>query len=203
MDFSQGFKQMNFTKYKRIGGVIPCGVITMFTGLPGTGKSFSLMKFLNQQGVKPFVFNLDEDPELANFNFIGMTSDKEALLAFIEGQAEGIDGEVIVIDTYARLSEYYGTGQNTLKDQLEITQKLENLCKTKGYTIIVVGHPEDYVGKSSIFKDNQSLMRNSHEHLHIDKIQSTGRKQEPILYRFYISKGRGIGGASSIDNWMR
>lgn len=203
MKFRTMYKQPNFTQYMRIGSIIPKGCITLFTGLPATGKSYTLLKFLNQENIKPFVFNLDSDPTLANFNFIGMTDDKSALLGFLDGKVDDLDNEVIVIDTDSRMMSYYGSGINTQKDQIAINQVLQDLCLKHGYTIIVLAHPEDYVGKSSVFKDNPYLIRDCHEHLHLDKIMSSGRKLEPCLYRFYINKARGLGGTRTIDNWLR
>lgn len=203
MQLKLEYPTMNFTIYRRVGGIIPLESLTLFTGLPGTGKSFSLMKFLNKEGIHPFVFNLDEDPTLQKFKYSGMTSSEEALKAFLRGEVTDLDNEVIVIDTYARLAETFGSGMNSQDDQINLTRLLLNLCKKHHYTIIVIGHPEDYVGKSSIFKDNQTLIRHAAEHLHLDKIMSTGRKLEPILYRFYVNKGRGIGGTFTIDDWMR
>lgn len=195
-------KPFQITQYTRIGNIIPKHKLTLLTGLPSTGKSFSLLKFLQSQSIKPFVFNLDEDPSLIQFPTIGMSSDKDLLKGFLEGQVTDLDNEVIVIDTYSRMIAELGLA-NTKEDQRMITDTLLNLCKTHGYTIIIIGHPEDYVGRSSIFNDNQSLVRDSHEHLHIDKIISSGSKPIPPLYRFYINKGRGMGGTQIIDNWMR
>jgi len=193
---------MKILNYTRIGNIIPKHSLTLVTGLPATGKSFSILKFLNQEQVKPFVFNLDEDPALLQFPYLGMTSDKNLLKGFLNGEVEDLDNEVIVIDTYSRMIADLGL-ENTKEEQREITDKLLNLCKTKNYTIIIIGHPEDYVGRSSIFNDNQSLARDSHEHLHFDKIMSSSSKPTPPIYRFYINKGRGIGGTQIIDNWMR
>lgn len=193
---------MKISNYVRIGNIIPKSSLTLVTGLPATGKSFTTLKFLNQEGIKPFVFNLDEDPSQLQFKTIGMTSDREALKAFINGEIEDLDNEVIVIDTYSRLIAELGI-QNTEQEQRWITDTLLNLCKSKGYTIIIIGHPEDYVGKSSIFKDNQSLVRDCHEHIHFDKTMPTGKNIQNISYATYINKGRGIGGSSVIENWLR
>lgn len=193
---------MKINKYIRIGNIIPKEALTLVTGLPATGKSFTILKFLNQEGIKPFIFNLDEDPTQLQFKSLGMTSDKELLKAFLAGEIEDLDNEVIVIDTYSRLIADLGLN-NTEQEQRWITDTLLNLCKTKHYTIIVIGHPEDYVGKSSIFKDNQSLVRDCHEHIHFDKTLPTGKNIKNISYATYINKGRGIGGSSVIENWLR
>ena len=193
---------MNILNYTRIGNIIPKHSLTLVTGLPATGKSFTILKFLNQEQIKPFVFNLDEDPALLQFPYLGMTSDRNLLKGFLNGEVEDLDNEVIVIDTYSRMIAELGL-ENTKEEQRQITDTLLNLCRDKGYTILIIGHPEDYIGRSSVFKDNQSLVRDCHEHLHFDKILSTGRTLDKPLYRFSINKGRGIGGTQIIDNWMR
>lgn len=195
-------KPFQITQYTRIGNIIPKHKLTLLTGLPSTGKSFSLMKFLHKEGIKPFVFNLDEDPSLIQFPTIGMSSDATLLKEFLNGNVTDLDNEVIIIDTYSRMVADLELN-NTKEEQRILTDTLLSLCKSKGYTIIIIGHPEDYVGRSSIFNDNQSLVRDSHEHLHIDKILSSSVKNTNPLYRFYINKGRGIGGTIIIDNWMR
>ena len=188
--------------YTRIGKIIPHQHLTLFTGLPAVGKSYTLFKFLNMNSVSPLWFNLDEDPALLQFDFMGMTSDNDTLTAFINLEIEDLSNAVVVIDTYSRLVAELKADNNE-KFQREITERL--LIATKHYksTIIVLGHPADYVGKSSIFTDNPSLVRDCHEHLHIDKLVSSSKKMEDPLYRFYINKGRGIGGTQIIDNWMR
>ncbi len=188
--------------YIRIGKIIPKQKLTLFTGLPSVGKSYTLLKFLNINSILPIWFNLDEDPALTDFAFKGMTSDRELLKAFINGEVEDINDEVIVIDTYSRMIAELKI-KNTEEAQREITDQLLHLTKLYNSTIIVLGHPSDYVGKSSIFNDNQSLVRDCHEHLHIDKLVGSGKKIEEPLYRFYINKGRGIGGTHITDNWLR
>ena len=64
---------MKILNYTRIGSIIPKHSLTLVTGLPATGKSFSILKFLNQEQIKPFVFNLDEDPALLQFPYLGIT----------------------------------------------------------------------------------------------------------------------------------
>ena len=195
-------KAFQIPTLKRIDNMIPVVGVTLWTGLPATGKSYTLLKFLNMNGVSPLVFNLDGDAALANFSCSGMTDDPSILKAVINGEAEDLTDSIIVIDTYSRVSALLFPN-NTLNDQREFADKLLAAATKYNSGIIVIGHPEDYVGKSSIFKDNQSLIRDCHEHIHIDKIVSTGRKQEEILYRTFRNKGRGVGGTIEINNWMR
>lgn len=197
------YKSMKAIPYKRIGNIIPEGNVTLAVGLPSTGKSFSTLKFLNENGIEPFVFNMDSDPTLANtFKYIGMTDEKSVLRAFINDEIEDLDNQVIVIDTYTRLVDALGIS-NTEPEQKQISDQLESLCKKHNYTIIVIGHTEDYASKSNIFKDNQVIARNCAEYLNFDKNMGTGKNSQNISYRLVISKGRGIGGTKVIENWMR
>lgn len=70
---------MSYTAYTRIGNILPKHKLILLTGLAGTGKSYSLLKFLNLHQVSPIVMNLDEDPTFKEFNTVGMTSDAKSL----------------------------------------------------------------------------------------------------------------------------
>ena len=190
----------SFKQYIRIGNIIPLNTLTLLTGLPATGKSYTLLKFLNSQDIKPLYFNLDEDPALLEFKS-DMSADITLLYKVLAGEFSDVEGRVIVIDTYQRLQELFKTPA-TKEGQEAITAKLQEAIKEIGCTIIVIGHPADYVGKSSIFTDNPSLVRNCHEHIHIDKILSTKKDSVPS-YRTFINKGRGAGGTRIIEAWMR
>ena len=190
----------SFKSYIRIGNIIPQHALTLLTALPGCGKSFTLLKFLNKHGITPLYFNLDEDPSLLAFES-NMTSDIEVLRKVFKGHFSDLQDQVIVIDTYQRLQELLDIPY-TKEGQEAITKVLMNLCKDIKCTLIVVGHPQDFVGKSSIFTDNPSLVRNCHEHIHIDKILST-KKGVPPRYCTFINKNRGNGGTAIIEEWMR
>lgn len=189
------------TPIPRIGGIIPINRLTLLTALPGSGKSYSLLKFLNLNHITPILFNLDHDAALQDFASYHFT-DPAILKSVMLGQAEDLSGTVVVIDTYIRLLDVLGASENTKEMQLEIAQQLENLCEHYQCTIIVIGHPEDYVGRSSIFKDNQYLVRCAEEHIHIDKILSTKKHSAPE-YRMYVNKGRGISGTKIYEDWLR
>lgn len=189
------------TPIPRIAGIIPINKLTLLTALPGSGKSYSLLKFLNINHITPILFNLDEDAALQDFAVYNFT-DPDILRSVMAGEAEDLKNTVIVIDTYIRLLDVLGTPENTKEIQINIAQKLEQLCKLYECTIIVIGHPEDYVGRSSIFKDNQYLVRCAAEHLHIDKILSTKKGSQPE-YRMYVNKGRGISGSKIYEDWLR
>lgn len=203
MNVLQKYSTMKAIPYSRIDNIVPKNEVTLAVGLPATGKSYSMLKYLNKAGVKPFVFNMDADPTLATeFEYIGMTDDKMVLKAFMNGEVEDLDNQVIIIDTYTRLIDALDI-ENTEPVQKQITNQLESLCKKHNYTIIVIGHTEDYASKNNIFKDNVSLARNCAEMLTFDKTTGTGKNAGLISYRLYIVKGRGIGGTKMLENWMR
>ena len=186
---------------KRIVNIFPINELTLISGLPGTGKSFSLLTFLNKHSIEPILFNLDCDATLEKFKLKGSIHKGKILKNFIAGKYTDLDNEVVIIDTYQRAKEILKI--NTEKDQEKFTKRLLYLARKHKITIIVVGHPVDYVGRSSIFKDNPSLVRNCYEHLHLDKIEDKRKRPPTLTYRLYINKGRGIGGAKVIENWMR
>ena len=188
------------TPIPRIGDIIPIGKLTLLTALPGSGKSYSLLKFLNLNQVKPVMFNLDQDAALQQFDTYHFI-EPDLLREVLNGEATDLKDTVIVIDTYVRLLDVLGVPENTKEIQIQIAQQLEKLCSFYQCTIIIIGHPEDYVGRSSIFKDNQYLVRCAEEHIHIDKILSTKKGTQPE-YRMYINKGRGLG-CKIFDDWMR
>ena len=189
-----------FKSYVRIGNIIPKNALTLLTALPGCGKSYTLLKFLNSEGIEPIYFNLDEDPELLKFKS-AMSSDISVLRLLLDNKFSDVSGKVVVIDTYQRLQELLEVPFTKI-GQEHITKVLMDLCKMSKCTVVIVGHPQDYVGKSSIFTDNPSLIRNAHEHIHIDKILSTKKDAVPV-YRTFVNKARGLGGTRVIEGWMR
>ncbi len=192
--------QFSIKKFSRIGNLIPVGKLTLITGLPGTGKSYSTIKFLNKHDIKPLYLNLDEsDIDDLDVTMYG----PEPLKPLIKGELTGLSGEVMIIDTYSRLEEYIGLIGASEKEKSDLVTTLEHRCIEENVTIIIIGHPEDYVGKASIFKDNQALVRKCAEHIHLDCILPSGKKNNGIHYRMFIKKGRGIGGVAIVENWMR
>ena len=195
---------MSYTAYTRIGNILPKHKLILVTGLAGTGKSYSLLKFLNLHQVSPIVMNLDEDPTFKEFDTVGMTSDKKFIRHFFEGDFTDMQDQVVVVDTYIRLLDYV----NKLPSDLEFQQQFSKVCldivEKYNCTLIIVGHTEAYVTKGTVaFRDNPFLARNCHEHLHLDCFTPTGVKAANAHYRMTVMKGRGIGGVSMHENWLR
>jgi len=191
-----------FTSVPRIGNIIPLKELTLLTGLAGTGKSYSLIKFLNQHNITPLYFNLDEDATIKQELNV-FQGDPNWIKDILDLTVVDLKDEVVVIDTYQQLTSLLSSEGNTLKYQEWLTAALTKVARTCECAVIVIGHPEDYVGKDSIFKDNPSMVRNAYEHLHLDSILPRGKTKSDIVYRMFIKKGRGIGGTTMIDNWMR
>ena len=196
---------LTIPSYVYLDNLIPMNEVTLLAGLAGTGKSYSLLKFLNLQRIIPIYVNLDATPigELLANQY------DELFLkhAFIARDLTGVQGKVVVLDTYQRLSEYlqHETGLKNSELQQHIANLLEGFAHYYECTVIVIGHPEDYVGKDGIFKDNPILVRNCAEYLHLDSILPRGKtgSTSDIDYKLTVKKGRGNGGTRIIDNWLR
>jgi len=195
-------KVANLKPYVRIGGIIPQNKLTLLTGLAGTGKSYTLLKFLNSEGIEPIYFNLDEDSVLQK-DFKAIFPDPCHLVDFLNDRISDLKGHTIVLDTYQRIVDLATSKGNSIAFQESFTNAMLDISKKHPCTIIVIGHPEDYVGKDGIFKDNQSLVRNCHEHIHLDLILPRGKTITKSVHRTFIKKGRGYNGERIIDNWMR
>ena len=188
--------------YTFIGGIIPENEVTLVVGLPGSGKTFTTIKFLNSQNIIPIIANLDYSP------IDGLLADQygdELVEACLRDNAiEGITGKVVIFDTYQRISELLDIDEDK-KAKEALAKKLENLAHNHKCTVIVVCHPEDYVGKDGVFKDNKYLARNCAEYIYMDSILPRGANGTTanIAHKTVIKKGRGSGGERIIDNWMR
>ena len=195
---------MSYTAYTRIGNILPKHKLILVTGLAGTGKSYSLLKFLNLHNVSPIVMNLDEDPTFREFDTVGMTSDKKFIQHFFEGDFTDMQDQVVVLDTYIRLLDYVDKLPSDLEFQQQFSKVCLDIVEKYNCTLIVVGHVEAYVTKGTVaFRDNPFLARNCHEHLHLDCFTPTGVKAAAPHYRMTVMKGRGIGGVSMHENWLR
>ena len=106
------------------------------------------------------------------------------------------DEPVIVIDTLTRMIKDF-------PNDTAIVEFIEDL--TPKFTVIVVGHTADFVGKDGIFRDCPLLARNSSETLWLDKAEykATKLRSSYIEYNLHVNKGRGSGGARLIEGWMR
>jgi predicted ATP-dependent serine protease len=201
MDISKMTKLV-IPNYTFIGGIIPKNEVTLLAGLPGTGKTYSLIKFLNSENIIPIHVNLDYSP-IGNLR--ADQYGKELVQAcLITKDIEGIENHVIIFDTYQRVSEILDY-DDSQKSKEKIAKAFEDLAHNFKCTVIVIGHPEDYVGKDGVFKDNKYLARNCAEYIYMDSILPRGKtgNTEDIGHKTVIKKGRGNGGERIIDNWMR
>ena len=223
--FSLKDLEVAIEEYEFIGDIFPKGEVSIIHGDAGSGKSYSVMKFLNLHGIEPIHVNLDYTPGLEEFKKINVDSnflnkilrkpnfnteeEKENFYKEIENQ------KVIIIDTYTVFISWftellYEIKKDNKKYKEEEIQRLaynffKNLSKICNVTVIVIGHTADFVGKPNIFRDNPFLIRNSAEALWLEKVEYKETKSRPafIEYNLHINKGRGNGGARIIKNWMR
>jgi len=190
-------------------GVFPKNKVTLMLGLPGVGKSTTAIKELQHHGVIPIWFNLDHSDTTADKDKIDMFDDKY-LSDLLMCKIGDIKGRVVVIDTYTRLDSYVRDEMSAYTDGVDIQKFIVNrleLLANSGVTVIVLAHPEDYVGRDGIFKDNPLLARNCYELITIETRISTAKKElesgNAISYYTYIKKGRNYKGDTFITNWMR
>lgn len=192
-------KRLEIEKVDRIGGLIPIGKLTLVSGLPGAGKSYSIIKFLNENDVTPIYFNLDET-EIGDLKTEMFGS--EDLMDLLKFNYIDLDNQVIVLDTYTRIEQISNIGKD------ELAKILEDLCsKYKNLTLILLAHPEEFVGKDGVFKDNPMIARNCYEFLHLEKQISSstakGVTTKTLKFWLYVNKGRGYDGDRVIENFMR
>jgi len=188
--------------YTFIGGIIPKNEVTLIVGLPGTGKTYTTIKFLNSEDIIPIVANLDYSPIdglLAN-----QYGEELVIAALKENNISGLKDKVVIFDTYQRLSEILEIDE-TRKSKETLAKALEDLAHSHQCTVIIICHPEDYVGKDGVFKDNKYLARNCAEYIYMDSIIPRGKSGETkdITHKTIVKKGRGSGGERVITNWMR
>lgn len=193
---------LTIPNYIYLNNVIPSKELTLVAGLAGTGKTYTILKFLNLLKITPIHVNLDFSPVTGTVAYT--YGDTFLHHSFITDDITGLTDRVVVIDTYQRFKEFLDVYKPTLTNT-QICALLENFCKKHQCTLIVLGHPEDYVGKDGIFKDNPVLVRNAAEYIHIDSILPRGKtgSTSDIVYQTTIKKGRGSGGSRIINNWLR
>lgn len=180
--------------------VFPEKALTLLHGQQGSGKSFSCIKALNEDGIKPVYIAVEDTAGLIDLD--KFYTSEELLIKMINREhINDLKNKVVIIDTYTRTqhlleSDYSKQG---------IVDLFEALIKFYDITLIVIGHTRAFVGKDGIFDDNIYLARNSTEELFLEKTSYKKTKTEParIEYNLHIVKGRGNGGAKVVPNWMR
>jgi hypothetical protein len=207
--------RLMISKINRIAEVIPESKLTLVLGLPGSGKTTSVLKALVGQGIKPIWFNYDEsDTPLDTEKDIHMFNGEYAL-DLVLGNIEDLKDEVILIDTYERFWEQF-IHWNLSKDRKdryttdELKHLLVNLLETRckeGLTVLVLAHPEEYVGRDGIFKDNPVLARRAYEIISFETRLSTSVKElragNGTSHFMYLKKARAFTGNTTYMNWMR
>jgi hypothetical protein len=209
-------------KVDRIGTVFPKNKLTLVLALPGSGKTTTTLKALIADNIVPIWFNLDYSDTTANKDKIEQFDDTY-LMDLLLLKIEDVKDRVILIDTYERLEEvvihYLIDSKTPLpKDEVKryIVNKLEELADS-GVTVIVLAHPEDYVGRDGIFNDNIFLPRRAYEVISMEtklststqvlkgekKLKGTNKLEESTSYFTHIKKGRAYDGPRVIHNWMR
>jgi hypothetical protein len=186
-------------KVEYIAELYPKNGITLFHGTYGSGKSYSVLKSLNDSGIKPIYIALEISDGLQEFDIDAYS--ELALTPLVNGEFDDqVRDRVIVFDTYTRIMNMYQKIEDD--DIYKLFEKLKNRTNS---TLIIIGHTSEFVGKQDLFKDNVVLARNADEVLYLEKTVYKATKVIPahIEYNLHVQKGRGNGGSRIIENWMR
>ncbi len=201
-----GEERLVVREYERIGRFFPKAGITLVKGLPGTGKTSSVLNELILDGIRPIWFNLDESPaklqgeDLSRYAECFSGGSLLKLLVNLENIDGSIDGSVIVIDTHERMSDIIGKANNIRKRHYESCKELSPvyvlrfLAKKHGCTVVIIGHTEHHVGSSEIFVD-KTLERRADEVIYLEVKKRTEKKdgvRHLVIERStYLIKRRG------------
>ena len=204
LDFNQYAVVQDETP-KAIAGLFPERRLTLVHGLQGSGKTYGVVKSLTNAGVKPIYVALEgiDGIEKMDCDFV----DKGFLDVLYDhrGSYAGLEGRVVIIDTYTMLHETR-IAENNDGSEAAIASRLKKMCELHGITLIVIGHTAQNAGISNTFADNRYLPRNASEELFLNRIVVAKTKRvdgQAFEYELNVIKGRGTGGSRVINNWMR
>lgn len=193
--------QQKIANYVRIGEIIPKYQLTVTIGLPGTGKTHTLIKFFNEQNITPILINLDETP--VDKSLKARCLEGSVVKHLLNDEFDDLEDKVIIIDTYQLMMTEIGNQSNTDEEQAQVSQILVHLAKEKKVTIVVIGHTEDFASKEGIFTANKYLIRDAAEVLIMGSKIMGGVGKKKAVYETTVKKGRGIGGSHVLAEWMR
>jgi thymidine kinase len=193
--------QLKISSYVRIGEIIPKNEVTVVVGLPSTGKTHTIIKFLNEHKVEPVVFNLDESVHDVTLKCHSVEG--KYIKEFLNGNFSDLNDLVVVIDTYQLMADELTTEPDTTEFKKKISKALRELAHREGVTIIVIGHSEDFASKDGIFEANKYLIRDCAEHLIMTAKTTNKMSNNTVSFSTTVKKGRGIGGTVIKPDWMR
>ncbi len=171
-----------------IGNLIPRDKTTLLHGRSGCGKTFGILKFFEQQGIRPVLLDFDDNDITTDALHIDGDRFLRAL-SLNDGLHIELEKQVIIIDTYAMAAI-------SLKKHLDCS--VEDFVKSLDATIIVISHTVYYSGKpaeASVpfeFANHVSCRLHLHNDVKMTKVNDY----------LEIEKLRGKG-SFNILNWMR
>jgi len=188
------FKPLKSTSPK-IGGLIPEKQLTLLHGIEGAGKSYSLIKFLNENGITPIWIDFDENDDISELDYTRVDG-VNALHALLDGDLDDASEDmVLIVDTYSRLVDEMPAKYN----DSEISSLLLELSKRAKATVVIIGHSEVFAGKPTDFQDDKKLKRDAHAVLWLEYKLLKGA----YCSNLHVKKVRGYTGKKIISNWMR
>jgi len=155
--------------------------INLLYGESGSGKTVSAIKALNQEGIEPILFDLDDNDS---------PEQNECLYTHIDGYKALANkhmvmpiNKVIIVDTWHMFQSAGGT-----------ISKLELMAEFN--TVILIDHNQDFASKQDIPMMKAELVNHLGSKLWLERT----KKNE---HNLHIKKCRGYKGGSPIINWMR
>jgi len=161
--------------------------INLLYGPSGTGKTYSTIKALNLDGIKPLLIDLDNNgPSLKDTDLEVEVLDGNKIMTNLKSITIP-SNEVIIIDTWYEFIVNSGSIQ-ILKE-----------WRANDNTIIIIGHNKNIATKQDIPDMEDHIANHLDSKLFLNNKITKGK----ITYTLQVMKLRGYTGEPVIENWMR
>ncbi len=176
---------VNYEETVMLAQVFRQNKINLLYGESGSGKTVSAIKALNQDGIEPILFDLDDNdgPEQNDCSYIHINGYK----ALANKHMVMPINKVIIVDTWHTFSSAGGT-----------IAKLEMMAEHN--TVILIDHNKDIATKKDIPTMNEELVNHLGSKLWLERIYTA---KNGTAHNLHIKKCRGYRGGSPIVEWMR
>lgn len=159
--------------------------ILLIHGESGAGKTVFIVKHLNENGITPLLFDLDDNEaeELEGLNCKCDMVDGYAMLESMEdADVEALKGKVVIIDTWKLFQTEVGS-------EILAHEVLKNMCKL-GVTVVVIAHTTPFSGQNDKPDVLDEIYRHIKGRLYIRKTTL----KNAVEYHLLIEKIRGYKG---------
>jgi len=197
-------KRMETKPYELIGSLIPKGKITLLHGRSGSGKTYSLLSFLNKHDIEPIYLDFDDNDmykdtfkmiHLDGKLFVGSMRDK----VFAKSVKREFRDRVIIIDTYTNCNLALSAVGSEAR-----TEDIAKMFEGINCTVIVIAHTDYYSGKKAEPDTDKVFANHVACRLHLHKEDSLDKRNKSVKTIIYleIEKLRGVS-KNIVPNWMR